>query len=1182
MHNADKDLGAAGAVGTPAYMSPEQLRGDPALVDQRSDIYALGILLCELMIGKPPYNFKTTDEAKTTLDAMGAKGTTAVIPSHLARELNTAAVKSRNAALQQNRSFWKELRGDLDAIVAKATSLSPDDRYNSVSELTEDINRHLKCLPLRYAIKPSRAVTAAKWLKRNAVGAAAAAVIFLLLSGMAVYLFKDYHKTKALNTQLDLAGSMLREKNTNLSNQFIELWRAQARSYSSALATYPVLQSQGKLGEARAVLAATRRSTDKGWEWYHLLGSSDQSDMVLGHSSSGFVLAKDTGPSVFGVAADHSVWFWQSKDGRFLRTNVHHKADVLECSSDGEHAYTLDAEGRMIVWSASSGEFRREYSLAVDGLGHGSQILEAIIDAKKRRIAARWQSGPDVRMGIFDLTKGEALCPPVPLAAESIICWREDGTLLSAEDVTLKSDSMTTYRVWRTADSGQPLVTVSESQLQGGGQTMSGLPEQIISRNEHEFMRFPGGLLLAQWKEGKLQITSAQVGKFEALAVAPGGDEGVVSLASQGLYRFTCSDKALTVLMEGKNGTIGRMIGHEGSVKHLSYGRDKSSVVVSAGQDGTLRLWTPSAVGESRLMSLRNQASGRWNVLSPSEQEGVSSSLYQRLTSSMAGWCRTIKDKNGQATLAVFDAPPWIMRSRHGDFGIQTCAPLEGFKTPPFLQADNSPELDKALHIVGVGASADGRLIALQRLHGDTGKIDVVTGDLLSDSSPTWVSPFFDRPSVDLIAMSDDGQWLVTNRAAKDSRGDELQVCDFRNGSGAPEQTVLNAGGTPLGTITAIEFSPVGGWFAAGNSQGQLFLWKLSEKGFTALSGNVHFKSGIQFISFSHQEDKIAVALADDPGQTGVSLPRGFAFIRLGEHDVRGEVVVPEDPQCMKVLSQDICWNPDGTRLASADTDGCLRIWAFRRDEAGQHIEDCTLVLELNEAQRDQVAAPLQTAAWSPDGRWLVASNADEGCYLYHGNSSEADAAAKPNRQVQLELDYSRNRVASIAQLRNCWQAIPDLKVDTLNPAAMSEAIDRIGVHPDEVTRWAWSELLRMKQQQPEKLVESRKDVESQKEVRLRYLNALECGTQDERDAARQICLALAHYRLNQFAQARNAISKAGNAPRSDRTALEALLYTQEGNKTKAAELLNAQENGRDPLTEPLWTELREELSQQK
>jgi serine/threonine protein kinase len=108
-------LTVAGAVmGTPAYMAPEQARGEP--VDQRADVFALGAMIYHVLAGAPPYN------ARTATDVIAAAALSRVIPLH-EREKRTPR--------------------DLRAIVERAMAASPDDRYPTAGELAEELRRFL-------------------------------------------------------------------------------------------------------------------------------------------------------------------------------------------------------------------------------------------------------------------------------------------------------------------------------------------------------------------------------------------------------------------------------------------------------------------------------------------------------------------------------------------------------------------------------------------------------------------------------------------------------------------------------------------------------------------------------------------------------------------------------------------------------------------------------------------------------------------------------------------------------------------------------------------------------------------------------------------------------------------------------------------------------------------------------
>ena len=110
-------------IGTLAYMSPEQLAGDPDRVDVRSDVFCLGVIGYELLCGRLPHG--------------------AGSPS-VAELIRTIATEEPKLA----GTLDPGLRGDLEVILAKALEKSPDRRYQSAAELSADLRRHLRDEPI--------------------------------------------------------------------------------------------------------------------------------------------------------------------------------------------------------------------------------------------------------------------------------------------------------------------------------------------------------------------------------------------------------------------------------------------------------------------------------------------------------------------------------------------------------------------------------------------------------------------------------------------------------------------------------------------------------------------------------------------------------------------------------------------------------------------------------------------------------------------------------------------------------------------------------------------------------------------------------------------------------------------------------------------------------------------------
>lgn len=158
---------------TPQYSSPEVLRGRPAAVSD--DVYSLGVLLYELLSGKRPFGANTppSEVIKAVLDAEPAPAGAIEGP-----EAERAA-ENRGLTVAGMR---RALRGDLEAIVAKAMERSLALRYSSVDRLAADISRHLD----GHVIEASPANSlrrAHKFIARHKMGAAAAGLIALSLAG---------------------------------------------------------------------------------------------------------------------------------------------------------------------------------------------------------------------------------------------------------------------------------------------------------------------------------------------------------------------------------------------------------------------------------------------------------------------------------------------------------------------------------------------------------------------------------------------------------------------------------------------------------------------------------------------------------------------------------------------------------------------------------------------------------------------------------------------------------------------------------------------------------------------------------------------------------------------------------------------------------------------------------------
>ncbi len=175
-------------VGTPEYASPEQAEVMTGDVGETSDVYSLGVLLYELLIGVVPFEAAEMRQA-------GLAGMLRIIREQeappLSRKLTAmgAAAAEIAARRQTDRASLRRLvDGDLNNIAMKALEKVRERRYASVAELAADIQRHIEDRPV-LASSPGRLYRARKFLRRHrpAIFGAAAGLALILLSGLTVW-----------------------------------------------------------------------------------------------------------------------------------------------------------------------------------------------------------------------------------------------------------------------------------------------------------------------------------------------------------------------------------------------------------------------------------------------------------------------------------------------------------------------------------------------------------------------------------------------------------------------------------------------------------------------------------------------------------------------------------------------------------------------------------------------------------------------------------------------------------------------------------------------------------------------------------------------------------------------------------------------------------------------------------
>jgi serine/threonine protein kinase/WD40 repeat protein len=198
--------------GTPAYMSPEQAAGHVHLLDTRSDVYSLGVVLYQLLTGRLPH-----DTRGTQVEVIRR-----IIDTDIARP----------------RAVSKDLDRELEALLLKALAKKPDDRYASAGAMAEDIQNYLRGEPLG-ARQPTAFYFLRRKLRKHRIPVTAAALVLLTIIGMSI------HASLKIKVQRDIAQAAAHSER--------ELRKLAEMRYAESLILWAdALSDAGNWDEARA------------------------------------------------------------------------------------------------------------------------------------------------------------------------------------------------------------------------------------------------------------------------------------------------------------------------------------------------------------------------------------------------------------------------------------------------------------------------------------------------------------------------------------------------------------------------------------------------------------------------------------------------------------------------------------------------------------------------------------------------------------------------------------------------------------------------------------------------------------------------------------------------------------------------------------------------------------------
>jgi WD40 repeat protein len=922
-------------MGTPAYMSPEQAEMTGLNVDTRTDIYALGVLLYELLTGKTPFDAK--DLAQRGLDSLRRTicETPPVRPSTRlasmrAQDLETTAAR-RHA---DPPKLISQVRGDLDWIVMKALEKERTRRYATANGLATDVKRFLNHEPV-LARPPSPAYQMRKFVRRHRAPVAAAVIVVVsLICGVCLSLREASQAEQARAAEQEQRRGAQRALALNRIRT-AEDYFPDNPSISLAYLARVVRDDPGNQPAAQRLVSALTYRKFNLPEPKPLEHAGTVNSARFSPDAARIVTASDDG----------TAQIWETTTGNPSGPPLHHRGPVrwAEFNPDGSRVVTASVDGTARVWEVQTGQ------PAGDPLEHSNVVSSAHFSADGQLLAT---ASDDGFARIWQVTTGKLIIAPLDQGTHVLVVrFSPDANFLLTS-----SDQSKIAKLWNIAGGagiarllrhgnlicaadfspdGKWVATACYDATVRVWDSRSGEP--VVDPLNH-----PAALRSVQFsKDGKLLLTGCMDGKARLwrtdtfACIATFAPAGAIPISFAQFH--PAEEMVLTAAVDGTVRLWDAVSGapacepmrHQGLINSVQFSPDGDQLLIASGRRAVLwRLRQTASMGRTFTHDAHGLTNGVTTaVFSPDGLKVATGSRDHtaRIWDARTGHILAELPHRTAVTLARFNPDGRLLITGAADG--EACI----WDASTGKLARRLPSLTTATNFVHTASfSPDSARV----ITGDTGTgaslWDLATGQRVRSYlhpvkwGEIWSAEFSPNGRL-MVAAADGGAAQVFDAATGDPVGQPL----------LHEEAVVSA-----------RFSPDGRQVLTGSWDGTARLWDALTGKPSPLSPWRH-EGRVLWVAFSPDGSKVATASADSTArlwntQTGASLADPLRH--------RGPVVWAE-------------FSRDGGLVVTASADGSARVW------------DARTGLALSEPLRH--GARVNHAAFSPAGDAVLTASED-------------------------------------------------------------------------------------------------------------------------------------------------------------------------------------------------------------